>query len=60
MEQKGLDDPGQAVAIQGVPVVPEGAMTVQKAPGSEDGQDGNPTALPVIAVRDLTKVYILG
>jgi putative ABC transport system ATP-binding protein len=59
-EQNEPGNPGQAVVIQGAPVVPEGAMTLQRAPGSEDGQEGDARALPVIAVRELTKVYILG
>ena len=38
VEQNGPGNPGQAVVMEGAPVVPEGAMTVQRAPGSEDGR----------------------
>src|SRR2546423_1760299 len=48
VEQNEPGNPGQAVVIQGAPVVPEGAMTVQRAPGSEDGQEGDARALPLV------------
>src|SRR5437868_15384770 len=58
-EQNGPGNPGPAVVIEGAPVVPEGAMTVQRGPGSEDGQEGDGSALPVVAVRELRRVYSL-